>query len=56
MNQLMKTKDLDCIINFGDMPIKTLTPKYAEAGTTGSNNANVGIKNFLCKKMMRFFK
>ena len=23
--------------------IKTLTPKYALAGTTGSNDANVGI-------------
>jgi hypothetical protein len=30
--------------------IKTLTPKYALAGTTGSNGAKVGIISVICKK------
>ena len=53
MNQLMKTKDLDCILIFGDMPIKTLTPKYAEAGTTGCYVANLGIIFDLCKRKIK---
>ena len=56
MSQLMKTKNLDCILKFGDMPIKTLTPKYAEAGTTGCYDANVGINNILCKKKKKTLK
>ena len=50
MSLFLKTIIPKRILYEGDMPIKTLTPKYAEAGTTGCYTANLGILFDLCKK------
>ena len=52
MSLFLKTIIPKRILYEGDMPIKTLTPKYAEAGTTGCYTANVGIIILLYKKLI----